>query len=122
MAATTIMRRLRFTIMVDTSVVCVLPKVRVAQVGHTIRNVTQNLAVLSGRGIARCGWDMSFAVAPDDNDGTLDILLIPAPFTLTAKNFVPSGVGPQSSTQGDARLGYLWRGSDMDRHGGYPGG
>jgi hypothetical protein len=76
------------TLMADTSVVCVMPKVRVAAVGATLRNMTRNLALLPGHREVRCRWDFSPDVAPSEDLDTLDILLIPAPFELQGNNFV----------------------------------
>ncbi|GAA6181543.1 hypothetical protein [Shimia sp.] len=77
--------------MVDSAVVCVMPKVRVAPVGAAMRNLSRNLALLPGRGEVRCSWILSPAV--DENDKiedfeTLDILLIPEPAELFAHSFI----------------------------------
>ena len=79
------------TLMADTGVVCVLPKVRIAPVGATLRNVSRNLSLLPGRGEVRCYWDLSMKVPPSEDHETLDILLIPAPFDLRAKDFEANG-------------------------------
>lgn len=75
------------TLMVDTGVACVMPKLRVAAVGATIRNLSRNLALLPGRGEMRCFWDMTDAEPKSEDSETLDILLIPAPFNLKATDF-----------------------------------
>ncbi len=75
------------TRMVDTAIVTVLPKVRVAPVGAALRNVSTNLALLPGRGEVRCSLEMRNSQVPSENVGTLDILLIPAPLSLDASNF-----------------------------------
>lgn len=78
------------TLMVDTTVVCVLPKMRVAPVGATFRNVSRNLALLPGRGEVRCYWsNISIGSMPSEDDEALDILLIPEPRFLDALNFHP---------------------------------
>lgn len=66
------------TMMVDTAVACVLPKMRVSPMGAASRNLSRNLALISGRGEVRCYW----YTKPEDtllseDDETLDILLIP---------------------------------------------
>ena len=76
-------------LMADTTVACVMPKYRVAPVGTTLRNVTRNLALLPGRGEMRCVWDLQDKSMPNEDGGTLDILLIPAPFRLNAHDFAP---------------------------------
>ena len=76
------------TFLADTSIVCVMPKIRVAAVGATIRNVSRNLSILPGRGEMRCFWDMTDAEPDSEDKETLDILLIPAPFKLAATDFV----------------------------------
>lgn len=75
------------TLMVDTGVACVMPKLRVAAVGATVRNLSRNLALLPGRGEMRCFWDMTDAEPKSEDSETLDILLIPAPFQLKATDF-----------------------------------
>ncbi|WP_263830416.1 hypothetical protein [Ruegeria aquimaris] len=77
------------TLLADRSVVCVLPKVRVAPVGATLRNLTRNLSLLPGRGEVRCSWYDLPEPANGEDQETLDILLIPEPATLEAKCFCP---------------------------------
>lgn len=76
------------TYFVDTSVACVLPKMRVAPVGATLRNISRNLSFLPGDGEVRCLWSnlSSKAVPPEDNE-SLDILLIPEPRQLSSTDF-----------------------------------
>lgn len=73
----------------DSSLVCVLPKVRVAAVGATLRNLTRNLSLLPGRGEVRCYWETPMQAMPSENSSTLDILLIPEPRKLDAGDFEP---------------------------------
>ncbi|NUB44665.1 hypothetical protein GEU84_009745 [Fertoebacter nigrum] len=91
------------TFLADSSVVCVMPKIRVAAVGATIRNVTRNLALLPGRGELRCFWDMTDAEPDSEDRETLDILLIPAPFVLNATDFQPHTVPNGATTPNDLR-------------------
>lgn len=74
-------------IMADPAVVCVMPKVRVAPVGATLRNISRNLALLPGGGEVRCSWHMPHASPKTEDIDTLDILLIPEPIELAAANF-----------------------------------
>lgn len=71
----------------DSAVVCVLPKVRVAPVGATLRNVSRNLSLLPGRGEVRCSWHVAPGAARSEDEETLDILLIPEPRELWATDF-----------------------------------
>ena len=77
------------TYMADSSVACVMPKVRVSGVGTTLRNLTRSLALLPGRGEVRCLWDLTTNDTPSEDLETLDILLIPAPVKLEGKDFKP---------------------------------
>ena len=77
------------TMMADTSIVCVQPKVRVAAVGATLSNMSRNLCLLPGRGEVRCYWESPVQAMPNENSATLDILLIPEPRELKANDFVP---------------------------------
>lgn len=80
------------TFMADTSIVCVLPKLRITPVGTTLRNVSRNLALLPGRGEMRCFWHIAESASESEDAETLDILLVPAPYRLNAVDFkaIPS--------------------------------
>ncbi len=81
-------------LMADTAVACVLPKMRVAPVGATLRNVSRNLSLLPGRGEVRCFWyGLGKDAVPSEDLETLDILLIPEPRKLAAVDFVPHDNG-----------------------------
>ena len=73
--------------MANSTVVCVMPKLRIAAVGTTIRNASRNLALLPGRGEMRCCCDMTDTEPLREDAGTLDLLIIPAPFHLKTKDF-----------------------------------
>lgn len=76
------------THMIDTAVVCVLPKMRVPPVGATLRNASRNLALLPGRGEVRCHWyNIGKNDVPSEDDETLDVLLIPEPRSIQACSF-----------------------------------
>jgi hypothetical protein len=74
-------------LMADSSIVCVMPKLRIAPVGTTVRNASRNLALLPGKGEMRCQWDVTRKKLAKDEQ-TLNLLLIPAPFQLSARDFV----------------------------------
>jgi len=78
-------------VMADSNVVCVLPKVRVAPVGATMRNVTRNLSLLPGRSEVRCFWETPIRVAPAETNASLDILLIPEPRKIKSTDFSDNG-------------------------------
>ena len=78
-------------IMADSSVVCVLPKVRISPVGATMRNVSRNLSLLPGRAEVRCLWETPIKAAPTESQDSLDILLIPEPRKMSARDFSESG-------------------------------
>lgn len=72
---------------IDTDVVCVLPKSRIAQVGCTLRSLSANLALLPPRAAVRCQWAEPVGALRHDDRATLDILLIPAPFEIQGIDF-----------------------------------
>lgn len=76
---------------VDPGVICVQPKVRVSRVGCTLRNLSRNLSLTGPIAGVRCHWQQ-LAGEPkvEDNEG-LDILLIPLPYEINAKQFKPCG-------------------------------
>lgn len=88
------------TMRIDTSLVCVLPKMRIAPVGATMRNVSRNLSFLPGRGEVRCYWaNIGDKAVPSEDNATLDILLIPEPRDLRAVDFVPEDNGRRSGKE-----------------------
>ena len=90
------------TYMVDESVACVLPKMRIAPVGATLRNVSRNLSLLPGKGEVRCLWsNMASSAVPNEDHETLDILLIPEPRRLNSLDFVAED--NQERTNGELR-------------------
>ncbi len=86
-----------FTTIVDTDVVCVLPKSRITPVGCTLRNLSANLALLPPRGVMRCSWSQTALKPMAEDDAALDILLIPLPVTLNGTDFKP--VPPSGSPE-----------------------
>lgn len=75
------------TLNADTDVVCVLPKGRVAQVGCTLRGLSKNLALLPARSSVRAQWSEPGGDLIGEDEGTLDILLVPFPYRLDATSF-----------------------------------
>ncbi|MBL3587543.1 hypothetical protein JMM61_19610 [Rhodovulum sulfidophilum] len=95
---------------IDTDVVCVLPKGRIAQVGCTLRSLSANLALLPPRATVRCQWAEPVAPLRHDDRATLDILLIPAPFEIQGIDFeeVPSSNGGAARDWGNFSLKQSW--------------
>lgn len=96
---------------IDTDVVCVLPKSRVAQVGCTLRSLSANLALLPPRAAVRCQWAEPVGPLRNDDRATLDILLVPAPFKIDGIDFeeVPSHDGTQGQRPwGNFSLAQSW--------------
>lgn len=71
----------------DRSVVCVQPKGRVSEVGCTLRNISRNLSITGPVGSVRCSWQQLAGKPRGEIGESLDILLIPLPFELYARNF-----------------------------------
>jgi hypothetical protein len=76
-------------VMANAAVISVQPKGRVTSVGSSLRNMTRNLAAVGPVGAVRCNWQqLASPCAPGDGK-MLNILLIPAPYTLRGSDFVP---------------------------------
>ncbi|MCB1328114.1 MAG: hypothetical protein KDK28_00995 [Maritimibacter sp.] len=93
------------SMLADSSVACVMPKVRVSGVGAALRNLSRNLALLPGRGEVRCHWEKPINAPPSENSETLDILLIPEPRRIMASDFQPA----HYEGEADAELNYWVR-------------
>jgi hypothetical protein len=97
-AGSTLARRERhppsLTLQVDTDVACVQPKGRIAQVGCTLRGLSKNLALLPSRASVRAQWAEPDGELQAEQNGTLDILLIPLPYRIEATSFkTPAATG-----------------------------
>lgn len=103
------------TMMADTSIVCVLPKVRVTPVGATLRNMSRNLCLLPGRGEVRCYWESPVQAMPNENGATLDILLVPEPRELLASDFVPHNNGDVTEKELHDHK-HAWEYFDLDQN------
>lgn len=80
---------LSLAMVADTNVVNVFPKSRISISGCSTRNFSRNLALLPKAGLVRCHWQMQAMELKDDDDMPIDILVIPFPFEIAAKSFVP---------------------------------
>jgi hypothetical protein len=108
--------------LVNPDAVCVQPKTRTAQVGCTLRSLSHNLALLPHRREVLTHW---FLGASDRRrrDRELRLLLVPFPYHVPQRSFVPTG----HSCPGDAeffRVDQTWlrtpsgrpiRGADVSR-------
>lgn len=70
----------------DPNVVCVLPKVRTAGVGCSLRSLTHNLALLPPCGVARVWW-LEAPEPPGDHRRPMNIVLLPYPYRISARCF-----------------------------------
>lgn len=73
----------------DTTVVTVQPKVRVARLGVTLRNISRNLAITGSSGQVSCGWQQLSGPPKAEEDAGLDIVIIPMPYEIPARLFKP---------------------------------
>lgn len=80
----------------DPNVVCVLPKVRTAGVGCSLRSLTHNLALLPPQGIARIWWLEATEPAPTTSR-PLNLVVIPYPYAISAQSFRE---GPRNEKHG----------------------
>jgi hypothetical protein len=90
------------------ALICVQPKGRVTSVGHSVRNLTRNLANVGPLGVVRTNWQqLSQACQPPRFD-TLNLLLIPLPYAVDACQFKSFGDScfkiDQNWLGGDARI------------------
>ncbi len=83
-------RGLLSTIAFETNqdMVSVLPKARTPAVGCTLRSLSHHLALLPPRGVARAYWVSPYGPLHKASDA-LNILIVPFPYHVTAKSFLP---------------------------------
>lgn len=84
----------------DPDVVCVQPKGRIPDVGCSTRVFSRNLSLLRSRSTARCYWlsppaifNSEDGVIAHEDDGDVNVLLIPFPFEIADENFEQVGDG-----------------------------
>ena len=79
----------------SSDIACVMPKARTTPVGCTLRSLSQHLALLPARGVARARWtpfiyDRQGQPTQKDRqrrDNEFNVLLIPYPFSVTDADF-----------------------------------
>lgn len=69
----------------------VFPKLNIPETGCSHRNFSKNLTVLPSTGNVRCHWHKPQSELYDDTEKTVDILLVPYPFSISAKAFREAG-------------------------------
>lgn len=74
-------------VMANPAVICVHPKGRVTSVGCSIRNLSRNLAITGPIGAVRCNWQQLPGPCRIEDEETLNILLLPVPYSLRASDF-----------------------------------
>lgn len=98
-------------------VACVLPKSRTAGVGCTLRSLSHNLALLPPRGLARSKWRCANPKAfPLERDmAPLNILAVPYPYKVSARNFSsPHAADVESETGAWFELDAGWENHEHD--------
>lgn len=85
----------------------VFPKTRVSTSGCSHRNFSRNLTLLPKTGSVRCHWHMPSEPLADDNEKPIDILVIPFPYSISAKCFVDLH-DPKKSMKQDTNVRSGW--------------
>jgi hypothetical protein len=83
----------------DRGVVCVQPKGRVSEVGCSLRNISRNLAITGPVGAVRCSWQQLDSELDFQESDSLNLLMIPLPYHMSAKWF---------GQQNDLKAGSKW--------------
>lgn len=95
------------------AVVNVLPKVRTAAVGCTLRSLSHHLALLPAAGIVKGRWTPNYVrprpVGVNMPDGVMNLVLVPLPYSLGARSFAQAMVEDASGGSPNAvpRFGYF---------------
>lgn len=96
-----------------TNVVNVLPKVRTPGVGCTLRSVSHHLALLPPQGVVKGRWTPNYTQrakkAGDLPRNTMNLIVVPMPFSVNARTFRPTNVEDVSDRKGSAspKIGYF---------------
>ncbi|MEM7462141.1 MAG: hypothetical protein AAF362_05620 [Pseudomonadota bacterium] len=92
----------------DRGVVCVQPKCRVSEVGCTLRNLSRNLAITGPVGAVRCSWQQLAGKPHAQESDSLNVLLIPMPYSLDSKSFEPLKKPAEGSKWGNFQVRQDW--------------
>lgn len=92
----------------DRGVVCVQPKCRVSEVGCTLRNLSRNHAITGPVGAVRCSWQQLAGKPHAQESDSMNVLLIPVPYTLDSKSFEPLKKPAEGSKWGNFRVRQDW--------------
>src|SRR5262249_19617503 len=99
------------TSMASADVVCVLPKSRTSPVGNTLRSLSRNLSLLPPQGVVRTVWYPPRSIsAPVSEQKTMNLLLVPFPFHISAQSFVGTPIRTGDRRIGWFHLNQLWLG------------
>jgi hypothetical protein len=81
--------RSSLTMLANSAILAVQPKGRVTSVGCSIRNLSRNLAAVGPTGPVRCNWQQLPSPCATKDFDSLNLLLIPIPYSLHATDFEP---------------------------------
>lgn len=96
-----------FTINTNGNVGNVFPKTRVSTSGCSHRNFSRNLTLLPRTGSVRCHWHIPSEPLADDEEKPIDILIVPFPYSISARCFVDKHDARESmKKEGEARSGW----------------
>jgi hypothetical protein len=73
----------------DPTVICIQPKGRVTGLGCSLRNLSRNLSVTGPVGGVQCNWQPLANASRVPMRKSLNLLLVPLPYELTAQHFKP---------------------------------
>jgi hypothetical protein len=97
-------------VMISDNDLCVQPKTNAPTVGCTLRSFSHNLALLPSIGVVATSW--LFMDVSEGEERPLNLLLVPYPFVVNAKDFVAS---PAHNDEVDSFFAY--RAGWVDRNG-----
>ena len=100
--------------LVDQDVVCIQPKARTPDVGCSLRNLSHNVALLPPRGVMRVNWLSPPAVQMDDQTTSLNLLLVPFPYTIETDCFAAKGGAAVDDLSGWFDVDQRWLRSGAD--------
>jgi hypothetical protein len=98
-----------YTSIADPMILSVQPKLRVSQLGSTLRNLSHNLAASGPVGSVRSSLKVMMDQPKHEDDEGLDILLVPMPYELNANDFEAMHINsPHKHSWGNFRLKQSW--------------
>ncbi len=91
----------------DPTVICIQPKGRVTGLGCSLRNLSRNLSVTGPVGGVQCNWQPLANASRVPVRKSLNLLLIPLPYALSAKDFRPKHY-PANDAWGTFEVDQQW--------------